>query len=130
VAKSPLLLLGAMVGTDTITFDQAKQWVEFCDEADANHTAPATLEVAVDMALTYFRADPDTEAAKEAARVAAVQEITHDEDTCPDCGGPMCEEGPDEADFDQAMELWAAVRNIADKYAFDRRDFADGREEC
>jgi hypothetical protein len=44
-------------------------------------------------------------------------------------------DGPDESDFEQAMELWSAVRGIADKYAFDRCDFSDhaGRgeaEEC
>jgi hypothetical protein len=44
---------------------------------------------------------------------------------CADCGGELM----DEVDVDQAVELWRAVRMVADKYAFDR-EYDGGREDC
>ena len=111
MAKSPLLLLGAMIATEAITFDQAKQWVEFCDESDAQHIAPTSLEVATDMALTYFRADPDTEAAKEAERVAEHCAAPHG--TCCDCGAPLDQdEDVLEIDFEMGLDAWIMLRDM------------------
>lgn len=131
MAKHDLTLLGGLVAVHAISFDQAKSLTELCDHVDVQCVLPISLEAAIDNALDFFNDAPDVEAAETALRIAEA----HDADTCPDCGSPMCEDGPDDHDFEQALDLWAAVRAIADKYAFDRRDFADGPggrdiEEC
>ena len=118
-----LLLLAAMIVTDTITFDQAKQWVEFCDEAEVQHAAPVSLETAVDLALSYFRLDPDTEAANEAAKIAAAHDAPHG--TCCECGEQL---DPDEMitelDVDMAVDAWVYLRGMV------RMRDALEQEEC
>ena len=127
MAKHDLTLLGALVALREIPFDDAKAIEAFCAHVDLNEIVPISLEAAIDLALEYFEPPADeAEAIENAPR-------EHNHELCPDCGGPMEDEGPDEVDFSMAMDLWQAVRGIADKYAFDRCDFSDaddGREEC
>jgi len=124
VAKRDLTLLGALFVTQKITLDEATALAEYLQHVDVQYkNHPETLEVAIDMALGFFRDDPDTEAAKTADSVQA----EHDEEACPDCGGEMM----DSVDMEQAVDLWLAVRMVADKYAFDREVSDHGeQEEC
>ncbi len=127
MAKHDLSVLGALVALRELTFDDAKAIEAFCAHVDANEIMPISVEAATDLALEFFCPPADEAAAEVAAAIE--RDHNHEPDTCPDCGGPMEEEGPDEHDFAQALALWEAVRGIADKYAFDRCDFTD-HDEC
>ncbi len=118
-------LLGAFVATRNLTFDDAAQIAEFAAHVKAEKLAVPDLAAGIDLALGYFNDAPEVEAAK----IAEAVEAAHDAGTCPDCGGDMM----DEVDMDQAIDLWVAVRMVADKYAFDREYDGGGRgdpEEC
>ena len=119
-----LTLLGALVATQNLTVDDAILLANYLEYVDEIGVEPVSVMSAVDLALDYLRPSPDEDAAAEAAAVAE-----HDSGTCADCGGDLM----DEADWDQALDLWQAVRGIADKYAFDREYHEGGRgepEEC
>ena len=112
-----LTLIGALVAVERLSVDDAVMLADYCDYAKESGLKPPTVMSAIDLALDYFRPSPDEDAAAEAAAVAE-----HDSSTCADCGGDLM----DEVDYSQAIDLWVAVRMIADKYAFDREE----REEC
>ncbi len=101
-----LTLLGALVATHNITVDDAVLLADYFDYAEEAGIEPASVMSAVDLALDFFRPPPDIDA-----------KVTAEAESVPDM---------DEVDIEQAMDLWSAVRMIADKYAFDREE----REEC
>lgn len=101
---------------------------DYATHVGVQYVEPAeTLEEALDMALDFFNEPPDVEAAKQAEKVQAAHDA-HDKGVCPDCGEPSL---MDDADFEQAIDLWMAVRGICDKYNYDV--FAgppEDRDEC
>ncbi len=126
-----LTLLGALVATGHVLSPDAFRMAEFLDHVDVQYDAPpATLESAIDMALSFFEEDPDTEAQKVQERVQAAHE-THDDGrgVCPDCGEPSM---MDSVDDEMSVDLWLAVRNVVDKYMWDQMQMHDHgeAEEC
>ncbi len=117
------VLLGALVASRNLTYDDAAQIAEFVDHVETLDLDVPDLTAAIDLALGYFNDAPEVEAAKQAEAVQAA----HDAETCPDCGGDMM----DADDFDQAVSVWAAIRGIVDKYNYDMFAGHDGEaEEC
>ena len=116
-----LTLLGALVATHNITVDDAVLLADYFDYAEEAGIEPASVMSAVDLALDFFRPPPDIDAKVTAEAESAPE---HDAPSCPDCGGEMM----DSVDIEQAIDLWAAVRMVADKYAFDRE--CGEIEEC
>ena len=117
-----LTLLGALVATHNVTVDDAILLADYLEYAEESGLEPASVMSAVDLALDFFRPAPDVDA--QVTADAEAVSVEHDSASCPDCGGAMM----DEVDIEQAMDLWSAVRMVADKYAFDR-EIAD-QEEC
>lgn len=123
-----MAVLGALVATQNLSFDDAKSIETFLDFVDDVNVDVPDLAAGIDLALDFFNDEPDVEAEAVAERVRAAHE--HDDDTCPDCGGPMSG-GMDDVDFDMACDLWIAVRGMVDKFAFDQmHSHGDERGEC
>ena len=116
-----LTLIGALVATQNITVDDAIMLADYCDYAEEAGLNPPTIMSAIDLALNFLCPSPDDDAKATAEAESAPE---HDAPSCPDCGGEMM----DSVDIEQAIDLWAAVRMVADKYAFDRE--CGEIEEC
>jgi hypothetical protein len=126
-----LKLLGALVATKNLSWDDAQAIAAFCEYADdvCADVLPC-LEAGIDLALDFFNDDPDTEAAAEAERVQSSHEDHGpDRGVCPDCGEPSM---MDAVDDEQSVDLWMAVRGVVDKYMWDQMQMHDHgeTEEC
>ncbi len=127
---SDLTLLGALVATQNLTVDDAILLADYLDFADEIGAEPASVMSAVDLALDYFRPNPDEDAALTASAIAARAEraeeaIGEGRGVCPDCGEPSM---MDSVDDEQSVDLWMAVRGIVDKYMWDQMQMHDHGE--